>query len=305
MTRSTPPSTTIDIFGEVLFDCFPDGRRVLGGAPFNVAWHLHAFGAAPCLISAVGDDADGSRVRQAMLDWGMDLSGLQTDPDHPTGIVAVSIQDGEPEYQIIPDRAFDHIRADAVPPAGQLLYHGTLALRGAVTAGALEHIVSAGHALRILDVNLRDPWWSLAPTLAHLRGAAWVKLNRDELARLAGADEPLARTRLIEIATDFRRRHALGALVVTLGSAGALAIGGDDEPIQVAPPSRSRVVDTVGAGDAFAAALILGLIHEWPLATTLERAQSFASRIVTQPGATAADPDLYRPYREHWGLSAP
>ncbi len=85
------------IFGEVLFDRFPDGNSVLGGAPFNVAWHLQAFGARPLLISSVGDDELGAEIRQTMQDWGMDDSGLQTDAAHPTGTVEVSFNAGEPE----------------------------------------------------------------------------------------------------------------------------------------------------------------------------------------------------------------
>jgi fructokinase len=84
------------IFGEVLFDHFPDGTRVLGGAPFNVAWHLQAFGQSPLLISRVGSDPEGTQVRAAMRDWSLSSSGLQTDTVHPTGKVTVAFQDGEP-----------------------------------------------------------------------------------------------------------------------------------------------------------------------------------------------------------------
>jgi fructokinase len=301
MPNAAAEQSNVDIFGEVLFDCFPDGRRILGGAPFNVAWHLRAFGAAPRLISAVGDDKDGQRVRQAMLDWRMDISGLQTDPDHPTGVVQVTFADGEPSYDIIPDRAFDFIRPIEPLPAGQLLYHGTLALRRPVSAAALETLQAASHEQRFLDVNLRDPWWSLDDTRALLRSADWVKLNRSELGLLAGNDET-EDSRIIEQASAFRAEYGLAGAVVTLGGDGALAVGADVEPIRVAPASALAIQDTVGAGDAFASVLILGLIRHWPLATTLERAQAFASRIVEQPGATAADPELYRPYRDQWGL---
>jgi fructokinase len=291
----------IDIFGEVLFDCFPDGRRVLGGAPFNVAWHLQAFGAAPRLISAVGDDPDGDQVRRAMQGWGMDISGLQTDPDHPTGEVRVTLADGEPTYEIIPDRAFDHIGFEDRRGAGQLLYHGTLALRGPVSARTLKRLETQGHGMRFLDVNLRDPWWSLEETRSLLQDADWVKLNRNELALLAGVNEP-HQMQLSEQASAFLAQHGLTGLVVTLGGEGAMAVSGDEEPTHVAPIQALEVKDTVGAGDAFASVLILGLIHGWPLATTLERSQSFASRIVEQRGATAAEPALYRPFLEHWGL---
>ena len=83
------------IFGEVLFDHFPDGTAVLGGAPFNVAWHLHAFGLRPLMISRIGNDELGGRVQEAMQKWGMDCSGMQIRHcTHPTGTVQVTFQDG-------------------------------------------------------------------------------------------------------------------------------------------------------------------------------------------------------------------
>lgn len=306
MSDSSTDQPTVDLFGEVLFDCFPGGRRVLGGAPFNVAWHLHAFGAASRLISAVGDDPDGEQVSHAMQAWGMDRSALQTNPDHATGEVRVTLHDGEPTYEIIPDRAFDHIRADDLAPAGEVLYHGTLALRGPVSAATLNALKASGHGIRFLDVNLRDPWWSADVTRALLQDADWVKLNRSELALLAddsGSDAGEIRdAQLNALASAFIARYNLTGLVVTLGGEGALALSQDAAPVRVAPAPALAVKDTVGAGDAFASVLILGIIRHWPLATTLERAQSFASRIVEQHGATAADPALYRPYLDQWGI---
>jgi fructokinase len=306
MSDSSTEQPIVDIFGEVLFDCFPGGRRVLGGAPFNVAWHLRAFGAAPRLISAVGDDPEGKQVRRAMQDWGMDTSTLQTDPDHATGEVRVTLAEGEPTYEIIPDRAFDHIRAVDLPPAGELLYHGTLALRRPVSAATLSALKARGHGIRFLDVNLRDPWWSLDETRGLLQDADWVKLNRSELTLLAGGSASNAGdmddAQLTALATAFLARHDLTGLVVTLGGDGALALGRETSPVRVAPAPALAVKDTVGAGDAFASVLILGIVRRWPLEATLERAQSFASRIVEQHGATAADPALYRPYLDQWGI---
>ncbi len=293
---------SICIFGEVLFDCFPDGREVLGGAPFNVAWHLNAFGELPRFISAVGDDPEGRRIRDGMSGWSMDTSALQTDPAHATGQVTVSLAAGEPSYEIVADRAYDHIRLDDEAGACGLLYHGTLALRSAASAATLSALKSHGPRTLFVDVNLRDPWWSREQTLALLDDADWVKLNRDELALL---DESGDQTRgdLADRAEGFRERHGLTGLVVTLGSEGALALAGGSPPARVAPTPALEVVDAVGAGDAFASVLILGIVRDWPLATTLERAQAFASRIVGQRGATAADPGLYAPFIDQWGLA--
>jgi fructokinase len=288
------------IFGEVLFDSFPDGRQVLGGAPFNLAWHLQAFGAAPQFISAVGEDADGARIRTQMAGWGMDLNSLQVDPKHPTGRVSVQLIDGEPSFDILPEVAYDHIRAAPESAAGGLLYHGTLALRQPVSAASLRELKAGRPDLIFLDVNLRDPWWSRTETLELLQDADWVKLNHVELQRL---DDNAATLRpLHEQARDFLSRHHLTGLIVTLGEDGALGLTADAEPVTVTPQPTTEVLDTVGAGDAFAAVTILGIRNDWPLALTLERAQSFASRIVEQRGATAVNPGLYQSFIDHWGL---
>src|SRR5574343_1279323 len=102
------------IFGEVLFDHFPDGSRVLGGAPFNVAWHLQAFGLAPCFISRVGHDAEGQEIADLMAGWGMRRDWLQSDAHHATGSVQVSIDDGEPAYEIVKDSAYEFIDLDLI-----------------------------------------------------------------------------------------------------------------------------------------------------------------------------------------------
>ncbi len=293
---------SICVFGEVLYDRFPDGRAVLGGAPFNVAWHLNAFGEQPYFKSSVGDDAQGSQIRAAMLDWGMGLQGLDTDPDHPTGEVTISLIDGEPTYDIIPGRAYDHIQPPRSGLNCDLLYHGTLALRGPVSAQALEALKIGGPERVFLDVNLRDPWWSKEQVLTQVGGADWVKLNRDELDLLSGAGGSQTQGDLQARASTFVEAHGLQGLILTLGAQGALGLTAVGPPVTVAPPTDIQVVDVVGAGDAFAAVSILGIRRGWPLGTTLERAQSFAARIVGQRGATAADPSLYQPFIDQWGL---
>jgi len=292
--------TNICVFGEVLFDHFPDGHRVLGGAPFNVAWHLNAFGETPHLRSALGDDAEAEEIRSAMIDWGMDLSGVLIDPGHPTGQVTVSLQDGEPSYDIVPDCAYDHIPEVRTVLHCDLLYHGTLALRSPQSAAALDYLRNNSPQQVFMDVNLRNPWWERVQVLGLMDHADWVKLNRDELDLLApeGAGGDLAAK-----AAALKAAHGLTGLVVTLGAEGAMGLVGEEAPVRISPAAEVEVVDAVGAGDAFASVLILGIIRGWGLATTLERAQAFASRIVGQPGATAADPALYEPFIDRWGLA--
>jgi len=293
--RTQPPL----VFGEVLFDCFPDGAEVLGGAPFNVAWHLQAFGAGPVFISRVGKDALGERITQAMTARGMTTLALQRDPSHATGAVQVKLAGGEPSYDIVDDVAYDHIDAVALPPmpSGGLLYHGSLAMRRADSADALHTLRGRLDPAVFVDVNLRDPWWS-KDQLEHLiEGAAWVKLNAGELALLVPEGDDVE-----DRAKRLRERYGLQAVFATMGADGALAVSADERVDRVAPGPSVEVVDTVGAGDGFAAALILGLLRGWPMPDMLARAQGFASAIVGRRGATVDDPAFYAPFTNQWGL---
>jgi fructokinase len=289
------------VFGEVLFDQFPDGSVVLGGAPFNVAWHLQAFGQAPLFISRVGDDALGRRIRDAMLDWGMDTTGLQLDPVHPTGTVTVTIRDGEPHYDILAERAYDFIEPAGLPPlpGSGLLYHGSLALRHPVSRAACEALANALWSAVFVDVNLRPPWVDPEHLRATLHGARWAKLNEHELATLVPrAGDLLAQAAELQAATGIE------LLVITRGAQGAVLRRSNGTVEQVAPAVRaSAVVDTVGAGDAFASVLILGLLQGWELPQTLQRAQEFASALVGVRGATLADPDFYAGFRQRWAVA--
>ena len=289
----------ITIFGEVLFDHFPDGSSVLGGAPFNVAWHLQAFAQKPLFISRVGKDRLGDTIRSAMQSWHMDLSGLQQDESHPTGTVQVAIEQGEPSYTIVPEQAYDFISADELAggQSGGLLYHGTLALRHADSRLALEALKERHRGTLFMDVNLREPWWQKDEVLKLIGDADWVKLNHHELQALhSGTGDIHADMRA------FRLEHSLNGLIVTCGEAGALAVDANDEEASVAPAEALTVIDTVGAGDAFAAVLLLGIHQGWPLQLTMERGQDFASALVGRRGATVRNPSFYQRFIQSWAL---
>ncbi|HSH28641.1 MAG TPA: carbohydrate kinase [Thiohalobacter sp.] len=290
------------IFGEVLFDCFAGGPEVLGGAPFNVAWHLQGFGQQPLLISRVGEDAHGDALLAQMRSWGMDTRGVQRDPAHPTGRVEI-VQDGSRHsFDILPDQAYDHIDADTACELllgvnVALLYIGSLARRHPVSCQAMEALQAQGHPI-FVDINLRAPWWEEAGVQALLRQARWFKLNDEELRQLAPAAAAAGET---EAARALLEQNGLELLILTRGAAGALLLSRDAQ-VEGRPPELERLVDTVGAGDAFSAVTLLGLLRGWTLEQILERALTFAARISEQRGATAADPALYQHYREHWGL---
>ena len=291
------------VFGEVLFDTFPDGTSVLGGAPFNVAWHLQGLGLKPLFVSRVGADDRGEQVRQAMLEWGMDVGGLQRG-DHPTGQVRVEFEGGQPAFHIVPDQAYDFIddveaEAAVAGVGSAVLYHGSLAMRSATSAAALRAMTARMPSI-FVDVNLRSPWWTQDVVESALAGARWAKLNDHELAELSGQSLP-DRQHLIGLAVAMAKRFHLEVLIVTLGANGAFIVAGDEVVDQPAP-SVVDVIDTVGAGDAFSAVALIGLMADWPKDVILSRCLEFAAAVCTIRGATLMDLTFYRHHLERWGL---
>jgi len=291
--KNTPPL----IFGEVLFDCFPDGREKLGGAPFNVAWNLQAFGLSPLFVSRIGEDGHGRSIREKMKSWDMDVSGLQIDRSHPTGKVMIQLHDGEPRFTILPDSAYDHIAppAETPPVKPPFLYHGSLALRNEVSRSTLSLFKRHYRCPVFIDVNLRDPWWNSGQVMNLLEDAAWLKLNEDELKTLFPGQQNL--DRCCSMLLD---RFSLEAVFITRGSRGAAAWTRDNLFASVTPRGDITVIDTVGAGDAFSSVLLLGLTRGWPLQTILDRAQEFASAVVGQQGAVTENKAFYEPFTTRW-----
>lgn len=291
-------STIPLIFGEVLFDCFePDGPDVLGGAPFNVAWHLQGFGLQPLLISAIGADERGEQVLSRMKTWGMATDGIQQLNQYATGMVRIRMEGSSHTFDILPDQAYDHIgETFAVSVLEQhtpsLLYCGSLVGRSQDSAQTLQSLVASGLPL-FVDINLRSPWWQKEAVLGLMHSARWLKLNDDEFTELTG--KPIA-------AADIRElQETLGNewLILTEGDAGA-NIQTRHRLYQDVPPKIEQLVDTVGAGDAFSAVVLLGIAHEWSPEVILRRALEFAARICEQQGATAMNHALYQQYREAW-----
>ena len=301
---TTPPNSARPvIFGEVLFDRFPDGTNVLGGAPFNVAWHLQGFGLDPLLISRVGEDEAGRHILQSMQAWGMDIQGIQTDDSHPTGSVVVEFDQNGHRFSILPDQAYDHIdqskMADtlaSIPMA--LLYHGTLIRREARSREALDALLSQTRQSVFVDINLREPWWKESDLSQIFKQARWAKINDEELkviSRGLGYTGDLPQT-----ARQLQQDFNLELLIVTLGAEGAIALHGGDMVDSTTPEKALAVVDTVGAGDAFSSVVLLGLLKKWTIQQTLHRAQIFASIICTRRGATVDDNSLYQELLQEW-----
>jgi len=286
------------VFGEVLYDCFPDGKQVLGGAPFNVAWHLQAFGLNPYLISRVGNDELGSSIKNAMLDWGMDVNGLQIDKTNPTGTVKISFKNNEPSYEIVNHRAWDYIEyKDISHIENGFLYHGTLATRNQTSRSTLDKIKKNSSFPIFIDVNLRLPWWDKSRVWEDMKNTEIVKINDVEIATMIEQEQVLDQQ--IE---SLLINSKIQTLVVTCGAKGAIAALRNGDRISVKPEHTDKLIDTVGAGDAFTSVFLLGTIKKWSLQHTMQRAQQFASHIVGIQGATVSDNSFYKSFISNWNL---
>lgn len=283
--------------GEVLWDMFPDGAR-LGGAPANFACHAASLGAESWIVSAVGSDRDGEKARECLENHAVHCGALTHDPGHQTGRVQVSLeQGGHPTYQIMPDAAWDHLPWSAplavLAAKADAVCFGTLGQRSATARQTIQRFLSTmpPDSLKIFDVNLRQEYYSAEILASSLELANAIKLNEEELPILArifqiqGNDDA---SRLANLAELFGLRLA----VLTLGARGSILIAnGLSDAFQ---PPAVPVVDTVGAGDSFTAAVVTGFLQDLPLADINRHASAVAGFVCANRGATPALPAFLR-----------
>jgi fructokinase len=276
--------------GEVLWDLFPEGAR-FGGAPANFACHAAILGGDVSMLSAVGKDARGDEALEILNRFGIDTSLVRRDADAPTGSVGVSVDAaGKPNFEIHAGSAWDRIEwTDALEARiaeVDAIYFGTLGQRGEksrVTIRRALGLAKARGILRVLDVNLRKPFHDAALIRESIAQASVLKLSDDELAEVAAACgvalDPKAEVTL----RNLRTRFGLDFVVMTRGAKGALLVSAKDAVDQ--PGIPTKVVDTVGAGDSFTAAFVLGLLRGEANEVILRRACETASAVCAQSGA--------------------
>jgi fructokinase len=285
------------VLGEVLIDRFPDYRRI-GGAPLNFAFHLHHLGADVRMVTRVGDDDDGRRIREMIAANGLTATDVQRDNDVPTGVVEITLDaDGVPVFDIVSPAAYDFI--DLQLPAvknlvaqAELIYFGSLVMRSERSFAAFRRGMEDRHtaARCFCDINLRPPHYDRQRIAYCLRQADILKLNDEELTTIGavldlGADPATIAERLM---ADFR----IQTLAVTRGAHGSTVYQAGRR-LDAPPPPAVAVRDTVGAGDAFAAVLAFGVLHNHPMRPVLSAATEFAAHVCGQNGALPAQTDIY------------
>jgi fructokinase len=285
--------------GEVLWDIYPDGRKVAGGAPFNFAFHCHQLGHEAVIVSRVGNDELGQELRERVRELGLSDVHIQTDRKLPTGTVQVSVdKSGQPTYTIGKNVAWDDIEwtkelAELIRQS-VVLCHGTLALRSRVSrqtilkCAGLKSGRGKEPGLVVYDVNLREKCMVSEDAI---RRAHWIKVNETEYPPLedcidnAMDDDPWPRTQ----EGCFQYMRYLGApddqvWLVTLGARGAEIV--TEKSREVIRGVVAKVVDTVGAGDAFTAAMVCLHLEGRSLRECAIFANHYAARVCEQAGGT-------------------
>ena len=288
-SRTAMSKPVVACFGEVLWDCLPRGL-FLGGAPINAAYHLARQGLRVVPVTAVGPDFLGEEALRRVANWGVDTRFIARLQDRPTGTVRAALDDaGVARYEIARRVAWDRIpvtpRLRRLSPAPAAIVHGTLALREPANRAALDALFAAWPgALRVVDLNFRPPFDTPAVTNRVLRSAQLLKLNDEELARLAQRPR-LRPAELARAARDIGERYGLARICVTAGARGAGLLWDGAWFWEKARPIEVR--DTVGAGDAFLGGLLGALLaREATPAIALRQACRLGEFVASQDGAT-------------------
>lgn len=288
-------SPRIICFGEVLWDLFPEGKR-LGGAPMNVAFHAGSLGLPAYLISAVGKDALGQELKAQLATSPVKLTYLQT-LGLPTGVVDVDTSNpAEVRYHIAEPAAWDAIAPTpglaTLARQGDAVVFGTLAMRSNRNLESLQLLWDSS-AMKVFDLNLRPPFIDRQTVALGLQVAQMIKVNKDEYRQLAywfGFDQNPA-VGYQKLKENWGCTH----LVRTLGSEGSELYTPNGIFTTSAP--KVEVADTVGAGDSFLASLLHGLLTGVDDQQALEHAAAVGSYVASQRGAT---PELPRELRNRF-----
>ena len=285
--------------GEVLWDLLPGGPQ-MGGAPANFAYHAHALGAKSQVITRVGKDELGRKILRRFRELGLPRAAVQEDDAAPTGTARVTLSgDGVAGFTIQENVAWEFLaatpEAESAVRAADVVCVGSLAQRSAIVRESIQQLVAAAppHALRIFDVNLRQRYYSREIIEESLRLASALKLNEDELQVLAvmfgmGGSVRDKMEQLARRLEGGRVARQSRIVALTRGASGSLLYC--DGCWSDATSRPIKVVDTVGAGDAFTAALALGLLHKAEIDSVNSLANEVARFVCTQAGATPALP---------------
>ena len=289
------------VIGEILFDEFPNYRR-LGGAPFNFAYHLKNFGFEVRFISRIGMDDAGREILHKLGLAGFDPDDIQMDEVHPTGSVKVQLdKSGAPQFDIISDVAYDYI--EFIPEyhsrfieAARLIYFGTLVQRSDAGCENVQAFISrnSSETLNFYDINLRAGCYNNTIIEKSLLKTDILKLNIDELGKLKQIlSKKIDNDRFVH---HLMETHSISTVSLTKGDLGS-ELFTNQGCFSSEPAEAIKVVDSVGAGDAYAAMSAAGMLKNWQPQEILNQASLFSSRICEIKGAIPDSALFYEPFK--------
>jgi len=288
----------ITAFGEILFDIYPNSKS-LGGAPLNFIYHINKLTGSGRIISRVGNDMLGREAVEFVELQGLSADTIQTDTKHHTGAAMISLNEkGVPSFNIEENRAYDFININddvrnLIMSDTDCLYFGTLAQRNTVSRTTLQSFFIKGIKY-FCDINIRQNYYTEEILFQSLKTTNVLKLNLDELKLL----------HKIFLEGDFSlhtsskllmKKFGIEMFAVTKGADGSVLFRGeetDEHKTEV-----QNVIDTVGAGDAFASILCIGYLNKWDLKKINRLANEFASEICLINGALPKDDKIYEKYK--------
>jgi fructokinase len=292
---------TIVGLGELLWDIFPQGKQ-LGGAPANFAYMTALLGDRGIVASRLGEDRLGQEAMWQLRSSGLETSQIQSDSRHGTGTVIVKVDEkGQPEYRIIEDVAWDHLEWThawkMLAETADAVCFGSLAQRSENSRKTIREFLRAmrAAAIKVFDMNLRQSFYTAEILRESAKEAEIVKLNHEELLNLVAV---LGWRYVSEVATAKRLADEFGIrlVCVTRGAKGSLLVTRTEENEH--PGYAVKVADTVGAGDAFTAALVHHALRRAPLKVMNEAANRMGSWVASQEGAMpAADETVLKEVR--------
>ncbi len=284
----SPPCKVVGL-GEVLWDLLPSGKH-LGGAPANFAYISTLLGDEGIVASRVGDDHLGHEAIRQLELLGLPVDVIQIDPNHPTGTVNVEFQGGQPQFKIAAPVAWDYLewtpKWQKLAAEADAVCFGSLAQRSPRSQETIRKFLShtPTTALRVFDVNLRQSFYS-APTLVQSTQLAHIlKFSEDEFPKVMQLFGLAHEEDLQSSAQRLLTRFDLRLVCITRGNRGSVLATHED--FSEHPGFPVKVVDAVGAGDAFTA----GLVHHYLRGAALEAMNDAANRlgawVASNAGAT-------------------
>ena len=284
--------------GELLWDLLPEGKQ-LGGAPANFSVMSARLGNRAVIASRLGDDALGREARAYLAMLPADVGSIQSDPKHPTGSVSVTLQEGQAEYVIHEPVAWDFLELSPawkeLAASADAVCFGTLAQREAVSRRTIHAFLAATRrdCVRVFDVNLRKPFYTRVVLEDSLSRATILKLNDAEMPEVlkllkmdestpASLDSSILRKGARLLLDEF----SLQLVCITMGGSGSLLVA--REEFDQHPGIPTAVADTIGAGDAFTAALTSYYLQGAPLGVLNEAGNRWGSWVASQAGAMPA-----------------